>query len=279
MSTPNKSYGPLTASLTCDVLIIGAGVAGLHTAYELLSKGREVVVIDDGHVTSGESGRTTAMLNNVPDDHLYTIQSMHGKQAAKVVHESMQAALQRMHDISVAEAIDCDWEWLDAYLICGCDAAHPDYAKEVTSLHKDLAACHEAGFTAAHLIDQLDRSLMPGINAGQALVYPRQGQYHPVKYLNGLAEAIVKRGGRIYTETHAQEIKGGSEAQVKTSSGHVIKPHVIVQATNIPSHTTSNTHTHTHTHSPHHTTPRTHPRPQLEPALTIPPLSVSDVPC
>ena len=167
------------------MLVIGGGIAGLSTAYELVCKGREVVVIDDGHIASGETGRTTAMLNNVPDDHLFTVQSMYGKPVAKKVYESMHAALQRMHDISVAEHIDCDWEWLDAHLIVGCDVSHPDYQKEVQTLHKELAACHDAGFAAVHLLESLPPTLLPGINAGQALVYPHQGQYHPIKYLNG----------------------------------------------------------------------------------------------
>ena len=233
IAVPNRSYETLSASLTCDVLVIGAGIAGLHTAYELLQRGRQVVVIDDGNVCSGETGRTTAMLNSVPDDHLFTVQSMYGKPAARTLYKAMHDALHRMHTISTAEGIQCDWEWLDAHLIVGCSTSHADYPKERPTLDKEIAACHEAGFAEVRRA-VMPPSLIPGIDAGEAVVYPGQAQYHPVKYINGLADAIVKRGGKIYTGTHAQEIQGGEQSQVVTLSGHIIKPRVIVQATNIP---------------------------------------------
>jgi len=229
----NNRYEKLSSDLTCDVLIIGAGIAGLSVGYELLERGRQVVIIDDGLIGSGETGRTTAMLNSVPDDHIFSIQSMYGKEAAKLCYESMKTALDRMEEIISKEQINCEWERLPAHLIVGCDVSHPDYAKEVRMLAKELEACHQVGFTDVKIVDNI-QSLVPGINPGQALVYPHQAQYHPMKYLNGLADAIVKKGGKIYTETHAQEIKGGDKAEVETLEKNKIHPRVIVQATNIP---------------------------------------------
>ena len=234
VGTANKQYETLTQSLTADVAIIGAGITGLSVAYELLERGRQVVLLDDGHIGSGETGRTTAMLNNVPDDHLFSIRSMYGTAAAKLVYESMNAALQRMKEIADKEAIDCDWEWIDALLIVGCDTAHPDYERELDTLHKELHACHEAGFSGVRL-QQTPKEWVPGIDAGECLVYPQQAQYHIIKYLNGLADAIVRRGGKIYTNTHVQDITTtDKQTELVTLSGHTIHPEVLVQATNIP---------------------------------------------
>ena len=230
----NKEYETLTQSLTADVAIIGAGITGLSVAYELIERGRQVVVLDDGHIGSGETGRTTAMLNDIPDDHLFSIRSMYGTAAAKLVYESMHAALHRMKEIADKEGFDCDWEWIDALLIVGCDTSHPDYKKEVDTLHKELDACHEAGFSTVRL-QQTPNEAVPGINAGECLVYPQQAQYHIIKYLNGLADAIVRRGGKIYTNTHVQDIKTTEkQTELVTLSGHIIHPQVVVQATNIP---------------------------------------------
>ena len=65
------------------------------------------------------------MLNTVPDDHLFTIQSMYGQDGARKVYQAMHASVQRMADIVQAEGIDCDWEWLDAQLVVGCDVSPP----------------------------------------------------------------------------------------------------------------------------------------------------------
>ena len=71
-------YPPLTHDTTADVCIVGAGIAGLSAAYELASRGRSVVVLDDGAIGSGESGRTTAHLATAVDDRYGRIAQLHG---------------------------------------------------------------------------------------------------------------------------------------------------------------------------------------------------------
>ncbi|HEX8853634.1 MAG TPA: FAD-dependent oxidoreductase, partial [Pyrinomonadaceae bacterium] len=51
---------PLTENTSADVCIVGAGIAGMTTAYLLAREGRSVVVLDDGPVAGGETCRTTA---------------------------------------------------------------------------------------------------------------------------------------------------------------------------------------------------------------------------
>jgi nitrite reductase/ring-hydroxylating ferredoxin subunit len=55
-----------------------------------------------------------------------------------------------------------------------------------------------------------------------------------VKYLNGLARAIVRDGGQLYSGTHAESIQDGEPAKVTTSNGHVITTDSVVVATNSP---------------------------------------------
>jgi ribulose 1,5-bisphosphate synthetase/thiazole synthase len=42
------AYPKLTSNTDSDVLVVGGGITGLQVAYELLNKGKKVVVIDDG---------------------------------------------------------------------------------------------------------------------------------------------------------------------------------------------------------------------------------------
>src|SRR4029450_1553632 len=46
----------LASDLVTDVCIVGAGIAGLTTAYLLAKEGRAVVVLDDGPIGGGEAG-------------------------------------------------------------------------------------------------------------------------------------------------------------------------------------------------------------------------------
>src|SRR5687767_10661970 len=72
------SYAPLTRDIHTDVVIVGAGIAGLSVAYCAALKGKIVTVIDDGAIASGESGRTTAHLSNALDDRYYEIERIFG---------------------------------------------------------------------------------------------------------------------------------------------------------------------------------------------------------
>ena len=62
------SYPPLKKDAEADVCVVGAGIAGLTVAYTLARAGRRVIVLDDGPIGSGETGRTTAHLSNALAD-------------------------------------------------------------------------------------------------------------------------------------------------------------------------------------------------------------------
>src|SRR5436190_18701156 len=72
----------LNKNLNTDVLIIGGGIAGLTTAYCLLQQGRKVVLIEDGKIGSGETGRTTAHLTHALDDRYFMLEKLFGEEKA-----------------------------------------------------------------------------------------------------------------------------------------------------------------------------------------------------
>src|SRR5678816_4837529 len=82
MGTTMPSFPPLAKDITTEVCIVGAGIAGLSTAYFLAEAGRSVVVVDDGPIASGETSRTTAHLVNALDDRFLEIERLHGETGA-----------------------------------------------------------------------------------------------------------------------------------------------------------------------------------------------------
>src|SRR3954451_9331516 len=109
-TTEVPQFQPLTQDMRVNVCIVGAGIAGLTTAYLLARAGRAVVVIDDGPIGGGETGRTTAHLSNALDDRYYQIQKLHGLAGATIAAESHTAAIARIESIASQEDIDCDFE-------------------------------------------------------------------------------------------------------------------------------------------------------------------------
>ena len=87
------SYPALDHDARADVCVVGAGIAGLSTAYLLAKAGQRVIVLDDGPVGGGESGRTTAHLTNAMDDRIYVLEHIHGEGGARRIVESHGAAI------------------------------------------------------------------------------------------------------------------------------------------------------------------------------------------
>lgn len=213
---------PLTESVRVDVCIVGAGIAGMSTAYLLASEGKSVAVLDDGPIGGGMTGRTTAHLANALDDRYFELERLHGETGARLAAESHTAAIASVERIVNEEGIDCEFERLDGYLF-----VPPGEAKQI--LDDELEAAQRAGLR----LEKIERAPID-YDTGPALRFPRQAQFHPLKYLAGLAAAIKKKGGRIHTETHVTKIEGGDHARIETSNGSVVTAEAVVVATNTP---------------------------------------------
>jgi len=207
-----------------DVCIVGGGLAGLSVAYFLCKSGQDVIVLEDGAIGGGETGRTTAHLSHALDDRYYELERLHGKEGARLAADSHTAAIDAIERIVAIENIDCGFTRLGGYLFAAAD-------RPADELDRELAAAHRAGLD--HVV-KLARAPLPDFDTGPCLMFPGQGQFHALKYLRGLATAVLRMGGRIFTYTHALEFHGGKDAYVKTRTGARVNCRHIVVATNSP---------------------------------------------
>ncbi len=214
---------PLSADTRADVCVIGAGIAGLSCAYLLAREGRSVVVLDHGRVAGGETRHTTAHLSNAMDDRFTKLEKLHGRDGARLASESHAAAITRIEAIVAEEDIACDFDRVDGYLF-----AAP--GRPTAVLSRELAAARRAKVD----VEMVARAPIDGFDTGPCLRFPRQGQFHPVKYLHGLAIAFERFGGRIFCGTHVTGVHGGAEAEILTADGPVVRAHAAIVATNSP---------------------------------------------
>ena len=218
------TFPALTADTETEVVVIGGGLAGLTTAYLLTKEGRRVVLLEDGEILSGETGRTTAHLANALDDRFTHLEKLFGADGARLAAQSHGAAIARIESITQVENIRCDFTRLDGYLFLPADG-------DVQELADELAAAHRAGLTG---VEQLPDAGVKGFHSGPCLRFPGQGQFHPVRYAAGLARAIEQGGGQIFTHTRAAEVHSGPSTRVTTTNGHTVRAHYVVVATNVP---------------------------------------------
>jgi len=211
----------LAENVEADVCIVGAGIAGLTTAYTLMQAGKSVVVLEDGALASGMTQVTTAHLSDAIDDRFIEIERWHGERGAFLAAESHTSAINRIESIANELHADCDFARLDGYLFLA-----PGDEKEL--LDRELAAARRAGLMA-EMVQQAPLSY----NTGPAIRFPKQARFHPLKYLAAMADAITQKDGRIYTNSHADHIEGGDNAKVDVGS-HTVRADAVVVATNTP---------------------------------------------
>ena len=213
------AFERLRANADVDVCVVGAGIAGLSTAYLLAREGRSVLVLDDGDIGGGETGNTTAHLSNAFDDRFSEAERLFGEGGARLIAASHGAAIRMIREIAERERIECDFATVDGYLF-------PAPGGE-SQLREEARAARTAGIDV--VITQ-DPPWNP-FGTGPALRFPGQARFHPLKYLAGVA-AAVHRQGRICTGTKVSAIHGGERVRVETTGGAVVTAGACVVATN-----------------------------------------------
>lgn len=214
----------LSSHQTADICVIGAGIAGLTSAYLLLKEGKSVVVLDRIGLGMGETAHTSAHLSNALDEQYYNLQRIHGKDGARLAAESHTAAIDEIERIARAENIECDFRRLDGYLFLSPDS-------EDDELDRELKAAHEAGLSG---VEFMEDGPVATFKTGPCLRFPNQGFFHPQKYMNGLLRAIRGMGGKVFPHTEAKQVEGGKPARVTTTRGFQVVCGSVVIAANTP---------------------------------------------
>ncbi len=217
-------FKTLTEDISTDVCVVGAGIAGVTTAYLLQKAGKKVILVEAHEIGMGETAHTTAHLASALDDGFVNLQNLFGKDGAKLAIQSHKEAITMIEEISKLEKIDCDFSRVDGYLI----AMSPESEK---LLETELPAAREAGF------DDIEQAVAPvaSFEKNKALKFPNQGQFHPLKYLFGLTQAFVAAGGQVFTETTIEKVEEKGEKVILTAkSGKTLTAESAVVTTNAP---------------------------------------------
>ena len=202
-----------------DVVIVGAGITGLTTAYLLTKAGRSVVVLDRARCAEIDTGHTTAHVTMVTDNRLTDLESRFGRLHAQAVWDAGLAAMAQIDSIVREHDIDCSFEWVTG--ICMLTGGKSD----ADQFQAEAALANDRGFDATYVAD------VPFVG-GSGIRFDNQLRFHPRRYLAGLAKAIVQQGGNIFEKSNADEF---FDAPLGVrSNGHVVRCRDLVIATHNP---------------------------------------------
>lgn len=201
----------LNKDIKTDVLVIGAGIAGVLTAYMLKQKGREVVVIDAAEIASGNTKNTTAKITSQHDLIYSKLIAEFGEEKARQYAKANELAIKKYKEIIEDKRIECDFEEKTAYVYS---------LNEIDVLKEEVEAAKNLGIDA----EFVDEANLP-FKINGAVKFNNQAQFNPLKFLKGISNELI-----IYENTRALEIK---ENLVVTSGGNITANNIVV-ATHYP---------------------------------------------
>ena len=223
---------PMSSRLSAgieDVVVVGAGIAGLSVALALLEQGRRVTILERDAIGAGQTLRTSAHLASALDDRFHALERWHGQDGARQAARSHALAIDRIEGWSAQYAIDCGFARVEAYLL-------EEGASDEDEFEREFDAARRAG------LDVEMGEAPNGFGPGRALRFGGQARFDPAAWLAGLARAVAARGG-IFLRADVVEVDGGPLASLRTRDGDRIAAHAVVLATNVPFHETVPIHT------------------------------------
>lgn len=215
-TTSNTNFNNLKDGLTVDVAIVGAGIVGITAAVLLKEAGLSVAVIEAQRVIKDVTAYTTAKItvaHNIIYQHLI---SKYGEEGARKYGEANQSAIDKIESIINNYNISCDFKRLPCYLYT--EVGSSDKIKE------EANAAKKAGLDVFYK----DSIPLEKFDVNGAVKFENQAEFHPRKFLLGLAEKIHGNGSYIFEKTRAMNVKEGEINKVITDKGSIKAKNVII---------------------------------------------------
>lgn len=218
VTAPESRFPTLAGDLEVDVAVIGGGLVGATAALLARESGLSVALLEALRIGEGVTGRSTAKITSQHNIAYTRIERKFGRACAQGYADANQAGLRLIADLADRHGIACDLERKPAFTYTQDEA----FAGQ---MEDEIALATQLGLPATAT---LDTGLPFGVRV--AMRWDDQAQFHPVKYVKGLAVALAKAGGHVFE--HSRVVDWTAD-RIATDAGSV-HARFIVMATHLP---------------------------------------------
>jgi glycine/D-amino acid oxidase-like deaminating enzyme/nitrite reductase/ring-hydroxylating ferredoxin subunit len=215
----SPGFPALSGDVSVDVAIIGGGIVGVTTARLLKDRGLTVAVVEARRIGRQVTGKSTAKMSSQHGaSHYQTLEKKFGEDRARLYAEAQEAGIRRISELAARHRIEADIEPMPAFVYT-LDESY------VSQLEKEVEVAKKLGLPAS-----LTRDTGLPFDVLQAMRWDGQAQFHPVKYVAGLAATIPGDGCHVFEDSRAIDYE---PTRVVTDRGTVSARHVVM-ATHLP---------------------------------------------
>lgn len=212
------SFPALSGDMNVDVAIIGGGIVGITAARLLKDMGQSVAVIEARQVGRQVTGKSTAKITSQHRIIYQTLEQKFGEDKARLYAEAQEAGIGEIQRLASRHGIDADIEPKAAFLY----TLDENYVEKI---HREVETAQRLGLPAT-----LTRETGLPFEVLAAMRYDNQAQFHPTKYVAGLAQTIPGAGCHVFEHSRAVDWE---PTRVVTDRG-TVTARIVVMATHLP---------------------------------------------
>lgn len=225
--TRDQPYAPLQNDVSCDVCVVGAGLAGINTAFGLVERGQNnVVVIDQHRIGWGASSRNGGFVAKGYSAGEDTLVDKVGLDHARKLVNLTKSARQLIRDRIASHDIDCG-PLTPGVLTVSWENSQSGFAEKIAEMNRDFDVGLE------YWPVERVREHCKTTRYFDAMYSPHDFQFHSLRYIQSLAALIVQKGAHIFENTPALSItQAGADPQagwlVRTPQGVIRAKKIVV---------------------------------------------------
>jgi glycine/D-amino acid oxidase-like deaminating enzyme len=208
------AFAPLEADVSCDVVVVGAGITGALIADELAAHGHDVVVLDQRDIAWGSTAASTALLQYEIDTHAIDLARRYGEAPALLAYQACLTAIGRLGEVAHGVG-DVDF--------ANCDSLY--YASNRSDQHaltEEFAWREARGFPVRWLTRAMLKSEY-GLTAPGAILSSVAARVDPYRLASRLLRRLHRQGQRVFDRTRVKRVVATSRrVQLITDNGCTI---------------------------------------------------------